>query len=181
MTGAVLTRIAYDGSRRVEFRGEVLAAATTQRPGIGRWTEMTVYRTHRITDSGGHGIYVVAKVGRSIMAHKRTCLTTNTRHLPAYVAGPGQGRRMGCLDCSPQLDPPAGDVVVEVDRNRLYQADSQLALFRVLFPGVNPGKALSGGLQAQGLVGMSAALHRQLLDSDPDFQAYLDRAATNST
>lgn len=168
MTGAILTRVAFDGGRRVEFRGEVLAASTTQRPGVGRWTETTVYRTHRLSEDGGRGIYVVAKVGRSIMAHRRTCLDTDTRRLPAYLASPGQGRRMACLVCTPQLDPPGPDVVVEVDRNRLFQADSAHALAEVLFPGAGAG-------QAQ--VGMSAALQRQLLDSDEEFREYIRRLA----
>lgn len=164
MTGAILTRVAYDGSRRVEFRGEVLAAATTQRPGIGRWTETTVYLTHRIGEGGSRGVYVVARVGRSIMAHRRTCLATDTRHLPAFVAGPGQGRRMPCLDCGPQLDPPAGDVVVEVDRNSLRQADSPAALAKVLFPGADLRLSL---------IGMSSALQHQLCDSDPEYREFV--------
>lgn len=168
MTGAVLTRVAYDGSRRVEFRGEVLGAATTQRPGVGRWTEMTVYRTHRISDDGSNGIYVVAKVGRSIFVHRRTCLTTDTRNLLAFVGAPGQGRRLACLDCTPDLHPIGSDVVAEVDRNRLYQADSARALVRVLFPGVDPLRRL---------VGMSAQLHQQLHDSDIEYREYFTRLA----
>jgi hypothetical protein len=164
-SGPVLTRVAFDGPRRVEFRGAVLAAATTARPGVGRWTETTVYRTHRVNSEGARGIYVVAKVGRSIMAHRRTCLTTDTRRLPQYLATPEQGQRMPCLECGPQLVPPAPDVVVEVDRHRLMQAPDPAALVRVLFPGADLSRALFG---------MSGDLVVQLHDHDPDFQTFWD-------
>lgn len=172
MAGATLTRVAYDGARRVEFRGEVLAAATTHRPGVSRWTETTVYLTHRLDESGGRGVYVVAKVGRSILAHRRTCVATDTRRLPAYLAKPGQGRRMACLDCAPQLDPPGPDVVVEVDRNGLFQADCPDALARVLFPGVSDWSHLQG---------MSSSLHRQLCDSDREYAEFTARQAHAAT
>lgn len=165
MTGQVLTRVAYDGGRKVEFRAAVLAAATTQRPGAVRWTEVTVYRTQKLDEQGAHGIYVIAKVGRSILAHRRTCLNTDTRRLPVFRAAPDQGKRMGCLECNPQLDPPAPDVVIETDRNSLRQANGQLELERVLFP---------RGYRLSELIGMTGELVEQLQDSDPDFARYWD-------
>lgn len=160
----VLTRVAYDGKRRVEFRGAVLAAATTQQPGSTRWTEITVYRTQRVDEDGATGLYVVAKVGRSILAHRRTCLTTNTRGMDAWRATPEQGVRIACLECRPSLDPglPPGDVVVERDRCRLFQANGQLQLERIIFP----------HRASCYLIGMTGRLVTQLRERDPDFAAY---------
>lgn len=163
MASQILTRVAYDGGRRVEFRAAVLAAATTQRPGSVRWTEITVYRTQKLDETGAHGIYVVAKVGRSILAHRRTCLTTDTRRMPAWRAAPEQGKRMGCLECNPQLDPPAPDVVVETNRHSLRQANGQLELRRILFP---------DGFHISQMVGMTGDLLAQLRQSDEDFGQY---------
>ena len=161
-SGPILTRVAYDGRRAVTFRAAVLAAATTQRPGRPRWTEVTVYRTQRVSEDGATSVYVVAKVGRSILAHRRTCLEVNTRGMPRFIASPEQGRRQACLTCMPRIDPPAEDVVVEIDRHSLRQATSQRELEQIIFP----------HRDTRELFGMTHDLTRQLRDNDPDFARY---------
>ena len=159
MSGQVLTRVVFDGRRKVEFRGEVLAAATTQRPGRPQWTEITVYRAASINEQGASGIYVVAKVGRSVLAHRRTCLDTNTSGMDSWRAAPEQGKRVPCLACNPQVDPPGSDVVVERDRHTLYRAFDQRELVRVIFP----------QRDARQLIGMTGQLIVQLCETDPTF------------
>lgn len=55
-----------DGSRLLTFEGQRLGHISSRRPGIARWTEMTVYKTVG-------GSYVLEKVGRSILTHSPGC------------------------------------------------------------------------------------------------------------
>lgn len=52
-----LVTIAAD-DRAVEFRGELLGSASSQRPGKDRWSEISIYRT-------AAGQYVISGVGRT--------------------------------------------------------------------------------------------------------------------
>lgn len=46
----------------IEFEGDLIAEATTERPNDPRWTEINIYRT-----TGGS--YVIHRVGRSVVYH----------------------------------------------------------------------------------------------------------------
>lgn len=61
-----MTHQVRDGSRLITFDGEKLGFSSSERDGVPRWTEMTVY----LTDGGS---YVLEKVGRSLVCHMPGC------------------------------------------------------------------------------------------------------------
>lgn len=55
-----------DGYRRITFRGDLLAKASTRRPNAWRWTDLALYRT-----TGG--TYILEKIGASRVMHIADC------------------------------------------------------------------------------------------------------------
>lgn len=158
----VLTRIAYDRNRRIQFRAAVLSAATTHRPGVGRWTELTVYRVPIGEEEPPAGVYVLARVGRSVLAHRGNCEVVNVKRMAAIATDPEAARRMPCLDCMPPLAPPDPDVVVERTKHQLLRVRSTQELGNLVFP-----RRTSGAL-----TGMTADTVGQLCSADPDFDQW---------
>jgi hypothetical protein len=60
-----MTHQVRDGTRLLSFEGDVLATISSQRDDP-RWTEMTLYRTVS-------GVYILEKVGRSVVTHMPGC------------------------------------------------------------------------------------------------------------
>ena len=155
----VLTRVAYDGGRQIQFRAAVLAAATTQRPGAERWTELTVYRAPIADEEPPLGLYVVARVGRSVLAHRARCPKVDTRGMPPFTENPEGPRRVPCRFCLPSLDPPIPGAVIERTKHTLHRARTAADLGDIVFP-----RRVSDALR-----GMTADAVEQLCHSDPDF------------
>lgn len=86
-----------DGSRLITFDGSRLGFVSSERPGVARWTEMTVYLTEG--DS-----YVLEKVGRSLVCHMPEC--NEIRDLPRFQEQhPGDDPDNGYVfheDCVPE-------------------------------------------------------------------------------
>jgi hypothetical protein len=161
----VLTRVACDGAHQITFQACVLAAATTQRPGAERWTELTVYRTQLGAEEPPAGLYVVARVGRSVLAHKAACTKVSTRGMAPFQED-GADRRVPCRFCLPALDPPAADVVIERTKHALQRARTAADLGDIVFPRRN----------VAALRGMTADAVAQLRHADPDFDYWWDVA-----
>lgn len=162
----VLTRVANDGEHQLRFPAAVLAAATTQRPGAERWTELTVYRTQIADEEPPEGLYVVYRVGRSLLAHKAKCPKLDTRGMPPFREEPGDPRRVPCRWCLPTLDPPMPGVVVERTKHTLQRARTAADLGDIVFP----------RRSADQLRGMTADAVAQLRNSDPDFDFWWNAA-----
>jgi len=110
----VALRQVRDGARVLRFQAAVLGAATSQRPGAPRWSELTVYRLE-------DGTYLISKVGRSMVAHDPRCLRVNRHMLPwskAIEIGEDLGPRVPCEDCRPEVDPIAATALLESTRSR---------------------------------------------------------------
>lgn len=88
-----------DSSRLITFDGDLLGFASSEREGVPRWTEMSVY----LTDGGS---YVLEKVGRSIMCHMPECPEINDG-LPRFQEQhPGEDPDYGFEfhdDCVPEV------------------------------------------------------------------------------
>lgn len=85
-----------NGPQRFSFEGELLASASSRR-GDPRWTEMSLYRT--VT-----GVYVLEKVGRSVVTHVPGC-TDIIGSIPRFQAAhPGDDPDEGYAyhDCVPE-------------------------------------------------------------------------------
>lgn len=139
MTLPVLLRSARDGAQWLQFRAAVLAAATTARPGAARWTELTVYRLPRTQDEQPPlGGYVVAKVGRSQVAHRPNCAMTKHRTMPTFLDAGEEAtvRRSPCMLCMPEVgDGMDPHTLLEPSRYSVLQARDPEALWAVLLTG----------------------------------------------
>lgn len=84
-----------DGSRLLRFHGQRLAFSSSERPGVQRWSELTLYQT-------ATGEYLIQKVGRSTVAHSPECHYV-THRMPSWLDAREEGRvrRTPCVECQP--------------------------------------------------------------------------------
>jgi len=55
-----------DGSRTLQFSGQLLGESSSQRRGATRWIEFKLYRTE-------NGSYILSRIGVSVVYHAATC------------------------------------------------------------------------------------------------------------
>jgi hypothetical protein len=170
MDTQVLLRQVRDGEHDLRFHAAVLAAATTERPGAPRWTELTVYRTP-VGDEVDQprGMYVVAKVGRSVVAHRPGCEKVRGRRYDAIgTLTPGGGSYpVPCLSCQPDMGVLDPGTLLERTRHLVLQARTPADLVKVLLqgrPGAIPTDAPPTGIVAETI--------RQVRLADPDFDRF---------
>lgn len=124
-------RIARDGKHVLQFTAAVIGAATSSRPGVQRWSELALYRL-------APGQYLVAKVGRSTVAHRPDCRHANPRRMVTYLEAGEEGavRRSQCPECRPNvgndMDP---HTLLEASRYTVLQAHSAEGLVDMLTEG----------------------------------------------
>jgi hypothetical protein len=99
----VTTRTVRNGREILRFEAQVVAAATSQRPGVVRWSELVVYQLPSSQ-------YVISKIGRSVLAHRPECILVTDEMVPWLEAEEeAQVHRFPCLTCNPlvgdQMDP----------------------------------------------------------------------------
>lgn len=164
MDSPILLRQVRNGEQMLSFRAAVLGAATTERPGAARWTELTVYRLPRTpTEDPATGIYVMSKVGRSTVAHRAECAKVDARRmLPVReVSLEDLALRSSCLACQPEA---FFDVAwMERTRYTVLQARTPADLAKVLLQG-RPGEP-----PASRPTGVVAKAVEQIRLADPDF------------
>jgi hypothetical protein len=127
----VLPRVVQDGKRVLKFNAAVIGAATSERPGAPRWSELTIYRLPG-------GVYLVAKVGRSTVAHTPTCEHANPRRMRTFMEAQDEGlvHRMPCPECRPAVgDAMDPQTLLEPSRYTVLQAQSPESLVEVLCEG----------------------------------------------
>lgn len=81
-----------DADRVLQFDGEHLAFATSQRPGVDRWAEFSLYRTVS-------GTYVVSRVGRSRIYHTLGCSILRKGKQSAVAAATLGAGAVACIEC----------------------------------------------------------------------------------
>jgi hypothetical protein len=120
-------RTVRDKDRVLRFEAEVLATATSKRPGAVRWSELVVYRLPSQQ-------YVISKIGRSVLAHRPDCYRVYP-DMPTWLeAGEeAQVHREPCAECLPVvgsgMDP---QTVLEATRYTVLQARDPENLYRAL-------------------------------------------------
>jgi hypothetical protein len=126
-----LPRVVRDGGRVLKFDAVVLGAATSERAGAPRWSELVVYLLR-------DGRYIISKVGRSSIAHRDTCPRVTWR-MPHWIDAPSdeQGRRTACPECQPLIYRDGIDpmLLVEVTRYSVLMAEDADGLRDVLTGG----------------------------------------------
>jgi hypothetical protein len=171
MDTPVLLRQVQDGKQSLRFKAAVLAAATTERPGAARWTELTVYRTPLADEEyEPRGMYVVAKVGRSVVAHRPGCEKVHNRlsyDAVRNVSPSHLSYQVPCLTCQPEMAVLAPDTVLERTRHLVLQARTPADLQKVLLQG-RPGSIPADAPP----VGIVAEIIRQVRRADTDFDRF---------
>jgi hypothetical protein len=128
---AVAVRTVRDGKNVLRFHAEVLGDGTSERLGVPRWSELTVYRL-------GDRQYLVSKVGRSTLAHRPECSHANPRRMLAYAVARDEAlvRRTACPECQPAVDNTMDPhTLLEATRYTVLQAHSPEQLIEVLVEG----------------------------------------------
>jgi hypothetical protein len=167
MDTPVLLRQANDGNVSITFHAAVLGAATTERPGAPRWTELTVYRLPLGDEvDQPRGGYVVSKVGRSTVAHLPSCKRARPRQMIPVSEVPEPGERVPCLACLPNVIALEPDTLLECTRCLVLQARTPADLAKVLMQG-RPGDPIPPAL-----TGIVEEIIRQVRLADPEFDNY---------
>lgn len=109
-----------DGSRTLQFEGELLAESTSKRAGSHRWVEFQLYRTQS-------GSYVLSRVGVSSLYHDSTCALVNRYGLKSGTPG---SDGIPCEMCMPD---PLSQVYVERPRYWAQVSDSAEAVIDALY------------------------------------------------
>lgn len=123
-------RTVRNGREILRFEAEVVAAATSQRPGVMRWSELVIYQLLS-------GQYVVSKIGRSVLAHRPDCLLV-TDEMVTWLEAEEEAivHRFPCLECNPdvgdRMDP---QTMLETSRYTVLRARDGEELRSVLTQG----------------------------------------------
>lgn len=121
-----------DGRRIYAFPGEEIAASSSERAGVQRWSELSVY-------CSGSGEFFLQKVGRTTVAHKPECRFVDHR-MPSWLEAKEEAvvHRTPCTECQPpvgdQMDPHTR---LEPQRYTLYRSPDLDGILAVLTAGHN--------------------------------------------
>lgn len=123
-------RTVRNGREILRFEAQVVAAATSQRPGVMRWSELVVYQLPS-------NQYVISKIGRSVLAHRPECVLVTDEMVPWLEAEEeALVHRYPCLVCTPlvgdQMDP---QTLLEPSRYTVLRARDGEELREVLTQG----------------------------------------------
>ncbi|HEY9377230.1 MAG TPA: hypothetical protein VIQ02_09075 [Jiangellaceae bacterium] len=106
-----------DGAtRKIEFDGQMLGEVSSRRSGAPRWTELRLYRS----DSG---IFVLEKVGRSVVLHAPDCREIlPDANLPRFQTmhpgeDPADGSFWFCESCGRRAASDITSMLIEADRH----------------------------------------------------------------
>jgi hypothetical protein len=98
-----------DGSRTLQFEGTRLSHASSRRQDSGRWVEFDLYRTEA-------GQYVLARVGRSVVYHRKQCPLIEQYRIGAAPAATLTLDSLPCERCNPMVKDDNDVIYPEMDR-----------------------------------------------------------------
>lgn len=104
-----------DGSRVLRFDGELLVGMSSQRPGVPRWSRISLYR---LRPEG----YVVEKVGVSAVTHQPWCRKVRSDMI-AWADAHDEDRdvrRVPCLECLPDVRELDAQLRLERTRHKAF-------------------------------------------------------------
>jgi len=113
-----------DGSRTLQFDGELLGSSTSWRRGSERWIEFELYKTK-------NGSYILSRVGVSRVFHGAACPLVKRYSL---VESPGSDLKddsIPCEECQPSFDLPM--VFPERDRTWAQVSEEPDAILDALY------------------------------------------------
>lgn len=156
-----------DGSTVLRFNAAAVGSATSRWDGAPRWTELTVYRL-------SNGSYLVAKVGRSLVAHSSSCPAAQPWRMPTWAEAGAEDeartRRVPCHVCQPavgdQMDP---QTLLETTRHSVLRAPGPSTLLAALMRG-RTGEHT--GMMAE----IVHEVTRQVRANDPTFASWWNQS-----
>lgn len=91
-----------DGLRELIIEGELLSESSSKEPGKERWISFKLFKTYS-------GVYVVSRVGYSMLFHAEDCEVVSRNHLSAELAeNMSEGEYAPCRKCDPVWFDPNG-------------------------------------------------------------------------
>lgn len=88
-----------DGSRILQFSGQLLAESSSQRGDSTRWIEFKLYRTE-------NGKYILSRIGVSLVFHASTCPLVKRYGLAEAHPTDLKNSALPCEECLPERDLP---------------------------------------------------------------------------
>lgn len=88
-----------DGSRTLQFNGQLLGESSSWRPGSTRWIEFELYKTTS-------GSYVLSRVGVSLVYHTGACPLVKRYGLQEIPVHELDDDAMPCFECRPTHEAP---------------------------------------------------------------------------
>ncbi len=157
----------------LEFAGELVGSASTEKPGKPRWVEIRLYKV-----SDGTGRYVLHRTGKSLAYHRLDAPCN--RGVPVAASRLALNA-MRCPECNPPelavtRSMPGHQVSAESDHTAaVICTDATEAVSRLRLPNPMSAKASGSGL----ISGRYSAPAQRLLDearqNDPDIAAALSQ------
>lgn len=91
-----------DGLRELIIEGELLSESSSEAPNKDRWIEFKLFKTYS-------GVYVVSRVGYSMLFHAEDCKVVERNHLsPELAENLADGDYVPCQRCLPVWFNPEG-------------------------------------------------------------------------
>lgn len=103
-----------DGSRTLQFDGELLGSSTSFRRGSERWIEFELYRTK-------NGSYILSRIGVSRVFHGAACPLVKRYSLIEATPSELRNDALPCEECKPSVELP----VVFPERDRTWAQVSE--------------------------------------------------------
>lgn len=119
-----------DGSRTLQFNGNLLGASSSWKSGSTRWIEFELYKTES-------GSYVLSRVGVSVTFHGAACHLVKRYGLQEVSQDKLKTEAVPCPDCRPSAE--AGLVFPEKDRYWAQVSDDPSAVLEALYKYDNAG------------------------------------------
>lgn len=84
-----------DGSRTLQFEGELLGESSSWRPGANRWVEFKLYKTTS-------GSYVLSRIGETNFYHHPECVVVKRNYLKEVPTIDVKSSMVPCPQCRPR-------------------------------------------------------------------------------
>lgn len=113
-----------DGSRTLQFDGELLGSSTSFRRGAERWIEFELYKTK-------NGSYILSRVGVSRVFHGAACPLVKRYSLIEAGLDSLRADALPCEECNPSTDLPL--IFPERDRTWAQVSEDPEAVLDALY------------------------------------------------
>jgi hypothetical protein len=113
-----------DGSRTLQFNGELLGKSSSWRKGSTRWIEFELYKTES-------GSYVLSRVGISLVFHGAACPLVKRYGLQEVAFSKIEKESLPCEQCNPSEE--ADLVFPEKKRHWAQVSEEPIAVLEALY------------------------------------------------